>query len=67
VPSSVLSASVIASDCATADAFATELMTMPLEDSKRLIAKEDLSVFLIYAVEDRLETYQTGRFKESSE
>lgn len=67
VPSSVLSASVIASDCATADAFATAFMTMPLEDSKRLIAQEGLSVFLIYAVEDRLETFQTGRFTEASE
>jgi thiamine biosynthesis lipoprotein len=67
VPSSVLSASVIASDCATADAFATALMTMPLEDSKHLIAQEDLSVFLIYAVEDRLETFQTGKFTEASE
>ena len=67
VPSSVLSSSVIASDCATADAFATAFMTMSLEDSKRLIAQEGLSVFLIYAVEDRLETYQTGKFIEASE
>jgi len=67
VPSSVLSASVIASDCATADAFATAFMTMPLEDSKRLIVQEGLSVFLIYADDDRLEIFQTGRFTEASE
>ena len=67
VPSSVLSASVIAQDCATADAFATAFMTMPLEDSKRLIVQEGLSVFLIYADDDRLEIFQTGRFTEASE
>jgi thiamine biosynthesis lipoprotein len=67
VPSSVLSASVIAPDCATADAFATAFMTMPLEDSKRLIVQEGLSVFLIYADDDRLEIFQTGRFTEASE
>ena len=42
-------------------------MTMPLEDSKRLIAQEGLSVFLIYIVENRLETFQTGRFTKASE
>jgi len=67
VPSSVLSASVIAPDCATADAFATAFMTMPLADSKRLIVQEGLSVFLIYADDDRLEIFQTGRFTEASE
>ena len=67
VPSSVLSASVIAPDCATADAFATAFMTMPLEDSKRLIAQEGLSVFLIYADGDNFETIQTGKFTVASE
>ena len=67
VPSSVLSASVIAPDCATADAFATAFMTMPLEDSKRLIAQEGLSVFLIYADGDDFETIQTGKFTVASE
>ena len=67
VPSSVLSASVIAPDCATADAFATAFMTMPLEDSKRLIAQEGLSVFLIYADGDDFETIQTGKFTVVSE
>ena len=67
VPSSILSASVIAPDCATADAFATAFMTMPLEDSKRLIAQEGLSVFLIYADGDDFETIQTGKFTVASE
>jgi len=40
---------------------------MPLEDSKRLIVQEGLSVFLIYADDDRLEIFQTGRFTEASE
>ena len=37
IPSQVLSASVIAPDCMTADAYATALMVMPLEESKKLI------------------------------
>jgi len=39
LPSPVLSASVLAPDCMTADAWATTLMVMPLEESKPLIEK----------------------------
>ncbi len=38
-PSFVLSTSVLAPDCMTADAYATALMVMPLEQSKALIEK----------------------------
>jgi thiamine biosynthesis lipoprotein len=38
-PSFVLSTSVLAPDCMTADAYATALMIMPLEQSKALIEK----------------------------
>lgn len=65
-PSNVLSASVIASDCATADAYATALMAMPMDVSLPMIDKlSELSVYLIYVDSDgeTIKTYETGLFK----
>lgn len=64
-PSNVLSASVIASDCATADAYATALMAMPMDISLPMIDKlSELSVYLIYVDSDgeTIKTYETGWF-----
>jgi thiamine biosynthesis lipoprotein len=45
----VLAASVIAEDCATADAYATAFMAMELKDSQLLLAREnDIEAYIIY-------------------
>jgi len=52
--SDVLSASVLAPNCMTADAFATALMVMPFEQGKALIEREtDLEAYWI--IQDSLE------------
>ena len=54
IPTKVLSASVKAPDCMTADAYATALMEMPLEKSQNLInSKSELEAYWI--VSDSLE------------
>ena len=66
-PSKVLSASVTAPDCITADAFATALMVMPLEQSRKLIdSKPELEAYWI--ISDSLkgvkELFSKGFIKE---
>lgn len=52
VQHSLLSATVIADNCAIADAFATSFMVMGLERAKQLVEKEDgLMAYLIYSNE----------------
>ncbi|NNM16959.1 MAG: FAD:protein FMN transferase [Croceitalea sp.] len=47
--SKVLAASVIAGNCATADAYATAFMAMELEDSKNILqSKRELDAYIIY-------------------
>ncbi len=47
--SKVLAASVVADNCATADAYATTFMAMDLEDSKILLKKhKELEAYIIY-------------------
>lgn len=47
--SKVLGATVIAGDCATADAYATAFMVMDLEDSRELLAsKNELEAYIVY-------------------
>lgn len=62
VKSNVLSASVKAPDCMTADAYATALMVMPFEKSKMLIeADARLEAYWILAEGDALrEAYSSG-------
>lgn len=50
--SNLLSATVIADDCATADALGTMCMAVGLEGSQAIAAAEDLAVLLIYADRD---------------
>ena len=52
VSHSLLSATVLASDCATADAYATAFMVVGLERSKELIKENHLKAFLIYSDEN---------------
>ena len=52
-PTEVLSASVLASTCMIADAFATALMVMPFEEGKALIENEaDLEAYWIIEDEE---------------
>ncbi len=49
----LLSATVFAPDCATADAYATAFMVLGLEGAKRVLAKHtELSAYLIYTDEE---------------
>ncbi len=58
VQHSLLSATVLASDCATADAYATSFMVMGLERAKALLAKHpELMAYLVYSSAD-------GHFEE---
>lgn len=57
-PTNVLSASVIAPNCMLADAYATALMVMPLEESKALIERET-SLEAYWIIETK-----TGEIKE---
>ena len=47
----LLSASVFATDCMTADAYATALMVLGLEEAKKLVEKEEIEAILIYQEE----------------
>ena len=62
----VLSASVLAENCALADAYATTFMAMGFERSKVLLETlQDVDVFLIYSGEDgTLKTFTTEGFEE---
>ena len=52
VQHNILSATVIAKDCATADAYATAFMVLGLEKTKRVLEKHpELMAYLIYSGE----------------
>jgi thiamine biosynthesis lipoprotein len=58
--SDVLSASVLAEDCMTADAYATAFMAMGFESAKKLIKKENISALLIYVdADNKINSYIT--------
>ena len=48
----LLSASVFASDCMTADAYATAFMVLGLEQSKQIISQENLDAIFLYRGSD---------------
>jgi len=61
----LLSVTVTAPDCMTADAYATAFMVMGLERSKQFLAthkEPDLEVFFIYDEEGRWKTYNSENF-----
>ncbi|MCF8231086.1 MAG: FAD:protein FMN transferase [Bacteroidales bacterium] len=66
VKHSMLSASVVADDAVTADAYATAFMVMGLEESKKFINKKPgLEGYFIYSDRDgKLKTYFTSRVRE---
>ncbi len=67
LPSDILSASIIANDCLTADAFATACMVLGLEKSKKLINENpELEACFIYANADKSDFgyYMSDGFKE---
>lgn len=66
VEHSMLSASVIANDCMTADAFATVFMVWGLEKSKEFLNKhKELEAYFIYANEQGInESYHTPGFEK---
>ncbi|MGD9992515.1 MAG: FAD:protein FMN transferase [Salinivirgaceae bacterium] len=63
---SLLSASVVADDCMTADAFATAFMVMGIDKSIALSRELDyLEVYFIYAdSSNTMQTYASEKFKE---
>lgn len=65
----VLSASVFAKDCMTADAYATAFMVLGVEGSKKVLEKvKDVEAFLIYTKENgELSYYVTGGISEKIE
>lgn len=64
--SNLLSATVVAKDCMTADAFATAIMVMGMEKAVELsTASEDIDIFLIYGNEKgEMLTYSSKGFEE---
>ncbi|MDR1225390.1 MAG: FAD:protein FMN transferase [Prevotellaceae bacterium] len=65
VTHSLLSATVIANDCGTADAFATALMVVGLDSAKHLLnSNRDLEGYLIYNDNNELKTYATAGFEK---
>ncbi|MGB0368581.1 MAG: FAD:protein FMN transferase, partial [Flavobacteriales bacterium] len=62
----VLSATVIANDCMTADAYATALMVMGYEESMNLLTKkQDLGAVLIYSEGSDIKTWVSSGIMES--
>jgi FAD:protein FMN transferase len=63
----LLSATVIASDCATADAYATAFMVMGMEKAKQFLSEHrelQLEVFFIYDENGVWKTYNSETLKE---
>lgn len=65
----ILSASVIAEDCMTADAYATAFMVLGMEGTKKVLEKvKDIEAFLIYTDEDgAVAYYATPNLEKSIE
>ncbi len=65
VEHSLLGASVFASDCMTADAFATAFMVVGLEESKRLLTENpEVEAVLIYDEKGELKTFVSDGMAE---
>lgn len=68
--SNILSASVLAENCALADGYATAFMALGLEQSKEMLERiEGVDVYLIYAEDnngqDEMSIFATDGFKEA--
>ncbi|WKN45186.1 FAD:protein FMN transferase [Tunicatimonas pelagia] len=65
VTHSVLSVSVIADDCMTADGYATAFMVLGLEPAQKIIARDpSLEVLIIYDDNGTTKTFQTDGLKD---
>ena len=66
VQHSLLSASVIAPDCMTADAYATAFMVLGFEKSKTIVESDpNLEAYFIYTNQDgKYETYSSDKIKQ---
>lgn len=66
VQHNILSSTVVAADCATADAYATAFMVMGLEAAKRICASHpEIETFFIYSdSKGRMQTYSTPGMKK---
>ena len=63
--SNLLSASVLAENCALADGYATAFMALGLERSKEMLKKlENVEVYLVYSENDQLKVYTSEGFKK---
>ncbi|WP_297695082.1 FAD:protein FMN transferase, partial [uncultured Eudoraea sp.] len=64
--SNILAVSVIANDCARADAYATAMMAMELIESKKLLnLHEQLDAYIIYLEKDgEVAEFMTPGFKK---
>ncbi len=66
VQHSVLSASVIANDCMTADAYATAFMVLELEETRAILVQNPtLNAYLIYDDQGTLKTFVTQGIESS--
>lgn len=65
VTHSVLSMSVLANDCMTADAYATAFLVMGLEKARRVAAKEKLEFFAIYDENGKSKVFSTIGFAKT--
>ena len=64
----LLSTTVVAADCMTADAYATAFMVMGLEKSKQFLSENkdlNLEVFFIYDENGIMKTYSSKEFEEN--
>lgn len=60
----LLSVSIKAKDCVTADAFATSCMVLGLDKAKKLVeSRNDLEAFFIYNQQSRLKTWKSDGFE----
>lgn len=69
VQHSILSATVVAKDCATADAYATAFMVLGLEDARKVLdSVPEIQAYLIYANEKgQNQTYATPGLQDMME
>jgi thiamine biosynthesis lipoprotein len=57
---SLLSATVVADDCMTADAYATAFMVMGVDESKRILkSNNEIEGYLIFSTDKGLSTFST--------
>ena len=67
VTHNLLSATVIADDAATADAYATWLMVIGTERARGLLAaRSDIGALLVFDADGRMETFQTQNVKTTA-